>query len=117
MSNPYLKAKKLSEIAKKNKERDKKKKSLQARITATKLWQKPEYRKKQMDDRKKRKGVNNMPRKKMTANSKVLKERWNDPSQIYKLMVKKIGHKRALEVIERRLGFKARKDFEVRLEI
>ena len=116
MANPYLKAKKLSEIARKNKERDKKKKSLQARITATKLWQKPEYRKKQLDDRKKRKGVNKMSKEQSEKFSKIMTDRWNDPSLIYGLMKKRVGKARALDVIEKRLGLEARKEFEESLK-
>jgi hypothetical protein len=58
--------------------------------------------------------------KQMTKNtakqrSEKMKANWENPAYIYKIMEARVGHDRALEIIEEKLGKKARRRFEEEL--
>lgn len=108
--------------------------------TMTKLWKDPEYREKQSEERKKRwenpeyrerisKGVSKAQRKsfkdpdryekhcqmvKDTApqRAKKMKNKWDDPDFIFRIMSARCNENVAFDTIEKRLGRKARLKYE-----
>jgi hypothetical protein len=101
-------------------------------------WNNPEYRKKmekslskadneelkEKISKKQKENFKNEDRlnkhKQMLKDTKEIRqekqtENWNDPVFIYNIMSSRCNHEKALEVIEKRLGEKIRKEFEENL--